>query len=295
MVLVRISRASQFDAAQMDQASILMLKEQLKKVFSMMPDVSLTYEPELMACLLFCVWRFSIWMDKPTPGNASRNLCYRNEPAFQSLLNLGKVKTGLEAPPLSTFQKIGFLLLTVGVPYCWARLQTIGHLAQGSLAKFLRFSDKLYKISSLANLMLFLNTGRYLTLVDRLLRARLVYQKPNRVQVVSSEFFNRQLVWQELSELLLFVLPHLKRVQTWLQLKWGYASTIHEKEGACALCGADPITIPYVASPCGHVYCYYCLTTGCQVHRSFHCVRCNREITSMRRLKTATEASATSN
>lgn len=40
------------------------------------------YEPELEAFLEFLIWRFSIWVDKPTPGNALMNLRYRDERAL---------------------------------------------------------------------------------------------------------------------------------------------------------------------------------------------------------------------
>ncbi|GJZ14334.1 hypothetical protein Tco_0549564 [Tanacetum coccineum] len=36
---------------------------------------------ELDAFLEFLIWRFSIWVDKPTPGNALMNLRYRDERA----------------------------------------------------------------------------------------------------------------------------------------------------------------------------------------------------------------------
>ncbi|KAL6006174.1 hypothetical protein ACLOJK_040220 [Asimina triloba] len=59
-----------------------MLKEQLVKVFSLMkPGFLFQYEPELDAFLEFLIWRFSIWVDKPTPGNALMNLRYRDERA----------------------------------------------------------------------------------------------------------------------------------------------------------------------------------------------------------------------
>ena len=41
------------------------------------------FEPELDAFLEFLIWRFSIWVDKPTPGNALMNLRYRNERAME--------------------------------------------------------------------------------------------------------------------------------------------------------------------------------------------------------------------
>uniref|UniRef100_A0A2P2KX28 RING-type E3 ubiquitin transferase (cysteine targeting) n=1 Tax=Rhizophora mucronata TaxID=61149 RepID=A0A2P2KX28_RHIMU len=39
------------------------------------------YEPELDAFLEFLIWRFSIWVDKPTPGNVLMNLRYRDDRA----------------------------------------------------------------------------------------------------------------------------------------------------------------------------------------------------------------------
>jgi hypothetical protein len=48
---------------------------------SYQPGLLFQYEPELDAFLEFLIWRFSIWVDKPTPGNALMNLRYRDERA----------------------------------------------------------------------------------------------------------------------------------------------------------------------------------------------------------------------
>ena len=47
------------------------------------------------------------------------------------------------------------------------------------------------------------------SLLERLLGARLVYNKGSMARALSFEYLNRQLVWHELSELLLFLLPLL--------------------------------------------------------------------------------------
>jgi peroxin-2 len=44
-------------------------------------------------------------------------------------------------------------------------------------------------------------------LTERTLHTRLVYGEPHAQRMVSYEYLNRQLVWRELSELALFVLP----------------------------------------------------------------------------------------
>jgi len=82
IIPISISRVNQFDAARLDVEMSAMLKEQLVKVFSLMkPGFLFQYEPELDAFLEFLIWRFSIWVDKPTPGNALMNLKYRDERA----------------------------------------------------------------------------------------------------------------------------------------------------------------------------------------------------------------------
>ena len=47
------------------------------------------------------------------------------------------------------------------------------------------------------------------SVLERLLGARLVYSKGTMARALSFEYLNRQLVWHELSELLLFLLPLL--------------------------------------------------------------------------------------
>ena len=48
---------------------------------------------------------------------------------------------------------------------------------------------------------------------ERALGARLVHARGDMSRVVSLDFLNRQLVWHELSELLLFVLPLVNGVK----------------------------------------------------------------------------------
>ena len=51
--------------------------------------------------------------------------------------------------------------------------------------------------------------GRYRNVAERMLAAQLVHSRDDMSRVLSLDFLNRQLVWQELSDLLLFILPLL--------------------------------------------------------------------------------------
>ncbi|KAI3737639.1 hypothetical protein L2E82_27648 [Cichorium intybus] len=288
-----ISRVNQVDAARLDVEMSAMLKEQLVKVFSVMkPGLLFQYEAELDAFLEFLIWRFSIWVDKPTPGNALMNLRYRDE---HSMPTRGKVRTGVEGPGLTTAQKVWYCIATVGGQYIWTRLQSfsafrrwgdsnqrsVGHRAWFILQRIEGF----YKAASFTNLLIFLYSGRYRNLIERGLGARLVYGSPNMNRAVSFEYMNRQLVWNEFSEMLLLLLPILNSSS--IKSLFGpfskdKSSDSKGDETVCPICHTNP-TIAYVALPCHHRYCYYCLRTRCGATTSFRCSTCSEPVVAMQR------------
>ncbi|ONK69078.1 uncharacterized protein A4U43_C05F19060 [Asparagus officinalis] len=291
---ISISRVNQFDAARLDVEMSAMLKEQLVKVFSLMkPGFLFQYEPELDAFLEFLIWRFSIWVDKPTPGNALMNLRYRDESA---VISWGKeVRTGLEGPGLSASQKLWYCFTTVGGQYLWTRLQSFsafrrwGDSEQRPLARrvwaVMQRIEGFYKAAAFCNLLIFLYTGRYRSIIERVLKARLVYGSPNMNRAVSFEYMNRQLVWNEFSEMLLLLLPLLNSSSMrkfLLPFSKDKSNGSLKDETVCPICHANP-TIPFVALPCRHRYCYYCLRTRCVATSSYRCARCNEAVTAIQR------------
>ncbi|KAF8667748.1 hypothetical protein HU200_052658 [Digitaria exilis] len=294
IIPISISRVNQFDAARLDVEMSAMLKEQLVKVFSLMkPGLLFQYEPELDAFLEFLIWRFSIWVDKPTPGNALMNLRYRDERAAPII---GKeVRTGLEGPGLSVSQKIFYCISFVGGQYIWSRLQSFsafrrwGDSEQRPLARrawgLMQNAEGLYRAVSFFNLLLFLYGGRYKTIVERILKARLVYGSPNMNRAVSFEYMNRQLVWNEFSEMLLLLLPLLNSSSVkkfLLPFSKDKAGGSSGDEADCPICRSSP-SIPFIALPCLHRYCYYCLRTRCSATSSYRCPRCNEVVVAIQR------------
>ncbi|KAF9685187.1 hypothetical protein SADUNF_Sadunf03G0028300 [Salix dunnii] len=331
MIPISISRVNQFDAARLDIEMSAMLKEQLVKVFSLVkPGMLFQYEPELDAFLEFLIWRFSIWVDKPTPGNALMDLRYRDERAMESRgkgrqsvwefrrdglegmrLRKGRgiqvnypsfvwilkweFRTGLEGPGLTIAQKIWYCIATVGGQYTWARLQSFsafrrwGDSEQRPLARrawiLIQRVEGLYKVASFGNLLVFLYTGRFRNLIERVLKARLVYGSPNMNRAVSFEYMNRQLVWNEFSEMLLLLLPLLnsssvKKILSPFSKDKSSSSKVDDD--TCPICQAIP-AIPFLALPCQHRYCYYCLRTRCAAASSFRCPRCGEPVVAMQR------------
>ncbi|KAL6006175.1 peroxisome assembly protein (Peroxin-2), partial [Asimina triloba] len=155
------------------------------------------------------------------------------------------VRTGLEGPGLTVPQKIWYCLATVGGQYIWARLQ--------SFSAFRRWGDSEQNDFNCTEKICL---EEYRNLIERVLRARLVYGSPNMNRAVSFEYMNRQLVWNEFSEMLLLLLPLLNSSlikKFLLPFSKDKSSSSSEDENSCPICQANP-TIPFVALPCQHSF-----------------------------------------
>ena len=316
-------------------------------------------------------------------------------------MNTGQLQgdgVGIDGPGLSQAERVGYGLLTVALPYAWARLHTLtaAHAWRGSSAEsggdtfgdaseattagrgawaVLRALAATHSAAALLNSWVFLVQGEYRwvlycqgmgtvlpgelsghgrhtfpllrrghacatahlhththapmhtyapvhallllwcrSITERLLGARLVYRSASVSRVISFEYLNRQLVWQELSELLLFLLPlvnvaALRRAALRLLPRSVVLSGAGSASSACAvrapskaevaaaevaaaaaakptpcpLCGATRANLPCVAWPCRHVFCYYCLAAHCAADACFACPLDGQRVESLQR------------
>eukprot|EP00775_Hariotina_reticulata_P013226 gene13226-13357_t len=181
-----------------------MLQEQFMAIFQLFQQGHVSaLEPELNLLLSLLVYWLSVWRGRATPGSDLMNLRYRDERVHGG-------RSGLQGPGLSQQQKVAYAVGFVALPYIWSRLnrhaaqqewgQQPGDLAGMRAWKLLRAADAAHKLAMLINLWIFLYQGKYRTLVERVIGARLVYKQANMSRLISFEYLNRQLVWQELSE-----------------------------------------------------------------------------------------------
>eukprot|EP00898_Chlorokybus_atmophyticus_P000262 jgi/Chlat1/1236/Chrsp115S00752 len=259
------------------------------------PGLVSSFQPELVLVLEYLVFHFSIWRGKPTPGNGLMNLRYRDERAMHKLPQ----RTGIEGPGLTRTQCIIFGIATFGLRYFWERLDRLSTFGQwsgpwGALTwrSLLRVKASLRVLQTL-NSFAFLRFGRqarlYPRLIERVLQARLVYSRPNMNRAVSFEYMNRQLVWQELSELLLFILPliNIGKIRRFLVDRFSPAHSSAElPAAACSICFTNPARTPFESVDCGHMFCYYCVRANCEADRFFRCSRCSKPVGSIRRCRT---------
>ena len=297
---ITVLRSSQIDAAHLDEELSGMLREQVTRTVSFLdPALMARFQPEIAALLDFLIFRFSVWEGRPLPGMYLMNLRYRDESSMQALEGN---HSGIDGPTLSKKQRLLFFLGSIAFPYFWSRAHT--YLA--SRARFqdspsttaawkaLRSLETLYRISSLVNSLIFLGSGRYRSLLERILRARPVYNRELASRAISYEYLNRQLVWAEVSEVLLFLLPlvNIAAVKRFVRTKLpklsildsnNFVASSHRhgtKEKAedewsqCKICQRHDIVSPYAAQPCGHVFCYYCIYSNTLADGQYECPEC---------------------
>ncbi|GMG19318.1 unnamed protein product [Ambrosiozyma monospora] len=192
-----------------------------------------------------------------------------------------------------------------------------------TLLKKLPLIKRVVTCASFLNFLIFLFNGEFPTLLNRLLQIKYTAMIPTGVsfasnpETISYEFQDRQLIWNTLTEFLVFIVPALsipkliRRTMRFIKTK--SRSEENDTEGkdsmfkflperCCAVCYQNAsvlkpnteiaiddnlITNPYEAS-CGHIYCYYCLVVKLEEHRIiseeegatvlWNCLRCGQPV-----------------
>ena len=260
----------------------------------------------------------------PTPGQELMNLRFRDERRAERDEEFRRTaKTGVEGDGLTVTQRLAYGAVKCAGAFAWnawmakmARERYDEAMDEDEDGRgvwkqrawrWSRAAEDAHVVASFVNFCVFLRCGRYPTLVERFLGARLVYSRPSMARVVDFEYLNQQLAWRELSELVLFTLPYLynSRVRSFVgafgSSTSGEASTTSADGGRaggrgrvvvqahrCVACGCAEPVHPFVADPCGHPYCYYCLRARL-LERPVDCpcVKCSRPVDRMRRLSLA--------
>ncbi|KAI8975032.1 Pex12 amino terminal region-domain-containing protein [Mycotypha africana] len=198
---IKVMRVSQLDSDILDVELFDILKEQLWSALSLFkPTIKERFEPELLGLLNLILFKLSVYDSSATYGAQLQNLQYRNEQKHG-----GALESIAKNAALTKTQKILYGLFAVGGQYVWTRLNRyITSEGWGELEEFdprnkiyrvLQTGEKYWKAFSLLNFLIFLRNGKYRTLIDRVLRMRLVYAKKSMNRQVSFEFLNRQMVW----------------------------------------------------------------------------------------------------
>ncbi|KAK9816233.1 hypothetical protein WJX74_001831 [Apatococcus lobatus] len=277
--------------------------------------LNLRFRNETPHCLTAATASQGTALSRPSKFGAENLAAFNSgndETSMPKLRSSGQLvqRTGAEGPGLSIWQRSLIGLWAVAGQYLAGRVEACAaaeHWLDEPSSSWpqrawvsLRLAEAAHSLASLANFLAFLRYGHYRSLVERLLGARLVYQRTNMARALSFEYLNRQLIWHEMSELLLFLLPLLNL--SWLRrLRIPYLPGLiapstpqlsagsHGPNGqpkqsrACGICGLHEMLVPYEAIPCCHVFCYYCIRSQSKHDQQLTCPRCEQVVSAIRR------------
>ncbi|EDK41000.2 hypothetical protein PGUG_05098 [Meyerozyma guilliermondii ATCC 6260] len=324
-------RVSQLDADILDSELVSLLKQQLSSI-SHLHRGWWTYEsqPELWSLLLnLVVFRLTVWKKGTSYGLGLQNLQLSN---FKNGKIIGYSKrTALLAVIIGDylFTKFQSYLYSVdeadvadAEKSSFALFGTVKRLILTNRTKILTSVSSSLRVLNLVNFTLFLISGRYSTLIHRVLGISLTPVVSDLLKFngsnVNFEFQNRQLVWNTMTEFLVFILPllqlkKLRRMSSKMLLPYRKKAKKSQDEetfssaysnlpiSQCAIChnnsekrarslgktpsslSSFPITNPHVTN-CGHIYCYICIATKFNAIENNDgdeegCLRCGLKLT----------------
>lgn len=329
-----VLRSSQLDAGRLDKELISMLKGELLHACSLLMQLGdlAHLEPETTTLLSLIVFAMSVGRGLATPASQLLNLRYSKIcPTSLSFMSWwgGEAKgdqgtAHQGGPGLDRYQKLILAFGSIILPYAWGRLAQAasqfernermgnegGWRGRPSLLKYaravLKGLETTCRVSDLMNLAVFLNRGVCRNLAERMAGARLVYRQARMTKMLGFDYLNHQLIWQEISELILLVLPILN--SSWIRRLFMTAlsrlsslspsdpgnmssssqpnpsiSGRQDTSKTCPLCSSQDLLLPFQALPCHHVFCYYCLRSNCDADRSFKCPIDNIQVEALRR------------
>lgn len=166
-------------------------------------------KPELQALLKLVYFAQFTGTNTSTPGQTLQNLQYRDERAFDAfhwtniLRRIFQYRVhsrdtcyGTEVVGLSTAQRFILGFLYVMVPWIYTRLDMSGALRRWTGLSPFRVSlwsrcwylgERVFRVAFFINFILFLYNGKYLSLGERMVGARLVYKDLSARRMVGME------------------------------------------------------------------------------------------------------------
>ena len=244
-------------------------------VIHTVPSLRLLYvlRPEFKAVVRCVVWWWSVKQNGSTLGQQMMGLSYT---------------VGNSGQPISYRHRWLLLVLTAGPDWLIERtrglLDAIFPDKERQINDYFKYIASVVQLIKLANFLLFLVSGCYPSLTDRILSLHIKPTRPQFLRSVSSTYMNREILWHGFSEFLFFVLPHINffAIRNWIQqvlYKWRrYVPTMSIKNNdmQCSWCGHD-LVMPQEAN-CGHLYCYYCISANVCADQLFSCCICSRSV-----------------
>lgn len=324
-------RVSQLDAYILDGELYSLLKQQLSESFQLLSGKSWSYDqhPELWSLALkLIIFKLTTYKLGSSYGLKLQNLKLSNS-------STGKiVGRGTKLLILGTifgdylFKRLQSYLYSIEGPISPSSNSVVSRLKALFISHkkiILKRIDDTVKILGLVNFVSFLVYGHYPTILHRVMGVSLTPIIADLLKFdgdkVNFEFQNRQLVWNVMTEFLVFILPllQIRKVKKLIlsllpnRNNQDYRSTsqapVHTRftslpVSQCAVCietiersdfkaASTHVTNAFITN-CGHIFCYVCLATRFNAIESGKveaegCPRCRLKLTHFEEFGTLNE------
>lgn len=293
-----VLRIFQLDALQLETEVGIVLKSALDGVLNVAPleFLSFHYSEELQLLLRTVLFKFGIWDNNQSIADRMQNLVYRNEreAVRAPTAPLSVVWSRSTAP--TPYQKVLHYVISIVVPYVYRKLTqrslednwaNSNTQWKATAARLLHWLGATVRALNILHVIIFLMEGRYRSLADRLVGMRLVSGEQRMKRLVNLVYLNQHIGWQTWSSFLSLVLP-MMRLGSVVSRVTAVGGTVLAgvaagqggvREGHCSAC-REPLVLSRRAVPCGHTYCYYCITTRLQTAPSYPCSVCGASVRS---------------
>ncbi|KAI9670246.1 MAG: peroxisome assembly protein (Peroxin-2) [Alyxoria varia] len=248
-----------FPAFRSGQLDAELLDEELLSLFTGQVGEALKYYGsslredwvrEIQLLLRAALWKVGVWDKDGSYGVILQGLRFVDARRKSNVSSInGRSSTTFPAStpfaPPTKWQKATHGLISVGGRYAWSKWEerclravegshtysygSHNHEEQEQpsalmlrLARWSSLASSAHSAAALVSFVVFLANGKYRTLLDRILRLRLVPSATGVSREVSFEYLNRQLIWHAFTEFLLFLLPlvGISRWRRWIARAW---------------------------------------------------------------------------
>lgn len=286
----KVPRVTQLDALSTQDELKNVLMQSVRQIFAVAPFTSIAYsfQEEIALAIDVMLFHFSTYRMGASVGDRLHNLVLRDERKARAM-NLSHIHNVI--PSLTPSRPLLLLcgIVNIVVPYllrklrrrCWEENweDDERHSTKRRIARILPYAVQIWSSLSFLNFLFFLMTGRYRTLVERVLGLQMVNGSQKVISLTNLMYLN-QLITSRALYTLLELLNFKSFVEKLTRSAVSIASR-HEvvPENRCCSC----LELPTISqrTNCGHLYCYYCLWSRMKQFKaegSFLCLRCGKKV-----------------
>lgn len=287
-----VPRVTQLDALSTQDEINTLLFEKAQRIFAVAPLISISYafQEELFLGIELVLFHFSTLRMGASVGDRLHNLVLRDEQKARGM-QLSHIHSLMPSLAPSRTLLVLYGVLKILFPYllkkirrrCWEEnwREDDRHPVKQRIAQFLPHAITIWSALSLLNVIRFFMTGRYRTLLERILGLTMVNGSQNVILLTNLIYLN-----QLISSRAFFTVLELLRVKNLVDRFTRSAFSIasrHEvvPDNRCCSC----LELPSISqrTNCGHLYCYYCFRARMLQSKgegAFLCLHCGKRVVS---------------